>query len=146
MLLSFNVAAKVPALGFDYGFAVTHFEEMDNPNEDNKHISVEYTPDIYGIWYVNASTFDNTYYNRSYTVGGGVNVIRYYGLRLDVLGGVVYGYTKDELGSLCVGKACAYMALRASYTYDINNNWAIKPSAKLLGYALEVGLGVERRF
>lgn len=51
---------------------LTHHLDSGDYNENNKLIGIEYQHDD---WYFNASTFSNSYYNRTNTLGIGYRIL-----------------------------------------------------------------------
>jgi hypothetical protein len=144
-LLLISVNALSDSLTPEYGIYAAHLVDFEHiePNEDNNLIGIEYGT---GNWYINASTFDNTYNNRAYTFGSGYKLLTGYNIDLDVLWGIVHGYKPGDIKSLCTGKTCLYVAPRLSYHLFLSDSFSIKPSVKLFGPAVEVGVGAECRF
>jgi hypothetical protein len=130
----------------DFGVYTTHIYSDIEYNEDNDLIGIEYK---IGNWYINAATFNNSFYNRSNAIGSGYNIYSTHNVDFDVIYGLVTGY-KDEDGvddyTFCNDDVCVYAAPRVSYTFDVSKHFSIKPSAKLFFNAVVLSVGAEYQF
>jgi hypothetical protein len=143
--ISFSLKAE-QSITFDVGVYTTHIYSDIEYNEDNDLIGIEYK---IGNWYINAATFNNSFYNRSNAIGSGYNIYSTHNVDFDVIYGLVTGY-KDEDGvddyTFCNDDVCVYAAPRVSYTFDVSKHFSIKPSAKLFFNAVVLSVGAEYQF
>ena len=120
-----------------------HADYQDWMNEDNNLVAIEYVRGDFGI---NISKFNNTYGNKSKTIGASYNVFSWKHLDIDLLAGAVKGYTKEQIRTVCSGEWCAYVAPRVTIKQKITDSFGVKSSAQLFGRALSVTVGVTYEF
>ena len=142
MLLSFNLYAQ-QSVSVEYGVFTTHLDDNYDYNNDNKMVAIEYN---INNWYFNVSTFDNSFYKRSYTVGSGYKFYSIYNFNFDVLWGISTGYHATPARLPIFGKIALYVAPRVTYDLDLTDNVAVTPSVKMLGSAVEIGVGAKYKF
>lgn len=145
-LLFFSLGAQAnESITVEFGVFTHHLTDVDSDsiNEDNNLIALEYNIDK---WYLNVATFDNTFHDKSMSIGSGYNIWSKYNFNLDVLWGIVGGYKEGDLKSLCFKTTCAYISPRITYTHHLYKCLSVKPSLKGFGSALTAAIGLECKF
>jgi hypothetical protein len=112
-------------------------------NESNQFNAIEIRGENHGA---NASMFNNTYGNDSFTIGGFYNVYDSKYLEIDGMYGIVNGYTQEQLSSVCTGVNCIYVAPRITLKKSISEKVSAKVSAQLFGTAVIVSAGLRYSF
>lgn len=121
----------------------TNHLDYGNYNENNNLVGIEYQNND---WYLNVTKFKNSYYNDSKTIGSGYRFYNNDIIDLDILFGVVNGYTQEQIKSICFGENCAYVAPRITINIPITNNLKFKTSTQLFGTAVIVTTGIKYTF
>jgi hypothetical protein len=116
-------------------FFTLHIDKDEDKtyNEDNNLIGFEYKVDDY---YFYISTYDNTYGERSETIGMGYNLYENKYFAFDGLFGFATGYER----------IVPYIAPRTTFKYDLNKHVTIKTSYQMFGKAFIAMLGFEYKF
>ena len=139
----FMIAMPVQADTFsiEFGVYTSHLDYADWMNEDNGLIGFEYRN---GDIYYNATTFTNTYDDRSNTLGIGYNLLEYEFARLDILAGGATGY--DSKNMLTIFGIVPYIAPRVTLVKELTKAIAVKASVQQFWTATEITVGFEYKF
>lgn len=137
LLLVISTGAQAGAFSLEHSTYTKHLDYEEWMDEDNQVILIEYS-DQYAdeTWIVNVSTFNNTYSERSYTVGVGFRILDTTYVDVDLLGGVVKGYTEDQSYMPCSSDYCLYIAPRITAEYRFESNFYVKTSLQFYGKAI----------
>ena len=130
--------AKADELRINYGVNTTHMDS-EHYNETNHLVAIEYNN-----WLV--ATFQNSHYTQSYAVGGSYSLYTKSIFELDILGGVMYGYSPEQVPTCLENKLCLFVAPRLTANYKLNSDWSLNASTMLFGNAVITTVGVTWRF
>ena len=125
-------------LRINYGVNTTHMDS-EHYNETNHLVAIEYNN-----WLV--ATFQNSHYTQSYAVGGSYSLYTKSIFELDILGGVMYGYSPEQVPTCLENKLCLFVAPRLTANYKLNSDWSLNASTMLFGNAVITTVGVTWRF
>ena len=130
--------AKADELRINYGVNTTHMDS-EHYNETNHLVAIEYNN-----WLV--ATFQNSHYTQSYAVGGSYSLYTKSIFELDILGGVMYGYSPEQVPTCLENKLCLFVAPRLTANYKLNSDWSLNASTMLFGNAVVTTVGLTWRF
>lgn len=142
-LLSLSVSAQAAEISVEHGIFTKHFRYDPRMNEQNRFNAIELRLDGYGF---NASAFNNTYGNDTKTAGAYYTVFERKYIEVDLMYGVVNGYTQEQLGSLCSNDNCLYVAPRVTLKHGITDKTSVKLSAQMFGNAIMTTVGLRYSF